>query len=155
MNPKFNELINGLDPKLQQLLAMDPVTAQALPKEMPKEGTYLFSEGDRHLYVGRSRNIRNRIGGHSRAGATHYTASFAFLLAREETGKTNPTYKSKGSREDLLKIPEFQEAFDRAKTRIRNMDLRFVEEKNSISQTLLEIYIAVSLSTPYNDFRTH
>ena len=35
------------------------------------------------------------------------------------------------------------------------MELRFVEESEPLRQTLLEIYVAVVLKTPYNDFDTH
>jgi hypothetical protein len=35
------------------------------------------------------------------------------------------------------------------------MELRFVEESNQRRQALLEIYAAVVLETPYNDFQTH
>jgi hypothetical protein len=35
------------------------------------------------------------------------------------------------------------------------MDIRFVEENDPLRQALLEIYAAVALCTPYNDFETH
>jgi len=35
------------------------------------------------------------------------------------------------------------------------MDLRYVEESDPVRQTLLEVYIAVVLKTPYNDFNNH
>jgi hypothetical protein len=54
-----------------------------------------------------------------------------------------------------MKDPDFREAFDEAKARIREMEVRYVEEADALRQTLLEIYVAVSLGTPYNDFRTH
>jgi len=54
-----------------------------------------------------------------------------------------------------MQDPAFRAAFDQAKTRIREMDVRFVEVANPVRQALLEIYVAVSLRTPYNDFRTH
>jgi hypothetical protein len=33
--------------------------------------------------------------------------------------------------------------------------IRFTEEPDQIKQALLEIYCAVALATPYNDFSTH
>ena len=122
---------------------------------MPREGVYLFSESGSHLYVGRSRDIRGRIARHSRPGATHRMAAFAFRLARESTGQLDATYKREGSRAELMGDPDFREAFDNAKARIRKMEVRYVEETDALRQTLLEIYVAVSLGTPYNDFRTH
>ena len=35
------------------------------------------------------------------------------------------------------------------------MEYRYVEEENQNKQALLEIYCAVVLETPYNDFGTH
>lgn len=155
MNTHFAELVESLDPSLRCLLAMEPVKPVSLPKRMPKEGIYLFSEDQEHLYVGRSRDIRGRIARHSRPGATHRMAAFAFRLAREATGYLDASYKKEGSRSKLMQDPDFLDAFDQAKTRIREMDVRFVEEANPVRQALLEIYVAVSLQTPYNDFRTH
>jgi len=42
-----------------------------------------------------------------------------------------------------------------AKERIRGMEYRYVEEADQNRQALLEIYCAVVLATPYNDFGTH
>jgi predicted GIY-YIG superfamily endonuclease len=155
MDPLFESFVNSLHPTFQRLLTMQPVKYDTLPKGMTASGVYLFSENGRHLYVGRSRNIKSRLGRHCRPGATHRMAAFAFRLAREQTGKLNATYKKKGSRSALIQEPEFHDAFNAAKARIRVMDIRYVEESDPIRQTLLEIYTAMVLQTPYNDFDTH
>jgi hypothetical protein len=49
----------------------------------------------------------------------------------------------------------FGAAFDEAKARLRSLDIRFIEESHQIGQALLEIYAAMCLGTPYNDFDTH
>ena len=54
-----------------------------------------------------------------------------------------------------MEDPEFQTAFETAKWRIRNMEFRYVEEPHPIRQSLLEIYVAIALDTPYNSFETH
>jgi hypothetical protein len=79
----------------------------------------------------------------------------AFRLARVETGKTVPSYSRAGSRSALLLDPEFAKVFRRAKARIRNMELRYIEETNALRQALLEIYVSIVLSTPHNDFENH
>lgn len=155
MNQHFAEVVEILDISFHRLLAMEPVISVSLPKGMPKEGIYLFSEGRNHLYVGRSRDIRGRVARHSWPSATHRMAAFAFRLAREVTGYLDASYKTEGSRSKLMQYPDFRAAFDKAKTRIRKMDVRFVEEADPVRQALLEIYVAVNLRTPYNDFRTH
>jgi hypothetical protein len=38
---------------------------------------------------------------------------------------------------------------------VREMDVRFVEERDPLRQALLEIYVAVSLKTLNNSFENH
>jgi len=156
MDAKFLSHIEALKPQLERLIRMPPVTPVTLPTKMHRKGVYLLSERDKHLYVGRSNDIKERIGRHSRPGATHRMAAFAFRLAREATGNVKATYKKgKGSRAALMEDPRFVEAFDYAKARIRKMSVRFVEETDPVRQALLEIYVAVVLETPYNNFDNH
>ena len=155
MDPKFAALVETLAPKLDRLLHMDPLTYGALPRRMPKSGIYLFTEAGRHLYVGRSNGMRNRYGHHCRPGATHRQAYLAFLLAREATGRTKASYRAGAdSRPGLMLDPTLADAFVAAKERIRAMEYRYVEEADKNRQALLEIYWAVVLGTPYNDFGT-
>jgi hypothetical protein len=156
MDRKFAVLIEALSPKLERLLATPPLRYGALPRDMPDSGVYLFTENGRHLYVGRSNVLRKRHGRHCRPGATHRQAAFAFQLAREATGRTEVAYRAgDGSRDGLMLDPVFAAAFTAAKERIRAMDYRYVEEGDQNRQALLEIYCAVVLATPYNDFGTH
>jgi hypothetical protein len=155
-DPKFTALVEALAPKLDRLLAMQPLVYGALPRDMPKSGVYLFTEAGRHLYVGRSNVLRGRHGRHCRPGATYRQAAFAFQLAREATGRTAAAYRAgEGSRAGLMLYPAFAAAFTAAKERIRGMEYRYVEETDQNRQALLEIYCAVVLATPYNDFGTH
>jgi hypothetical protein len=156
MDRKFAALVETLVPKLDQLLAMSPLTDGALPRNMPECGVYLFTEDGKHLYVGRSNDLRGRYGRHCRPGATDRQATFAFQLAREATGRVIRSYKQdENSRAALITLPEFRDAFTEAKARIRRMDYRFVEETDQNCQALLEIYCSIVLGTPYNDFKTH
>ena len=156
MDPKFAALVETLAPKLERLVAMPPLAYGALPRDMPASGVYLFSENGKHLYVGRSNVLRKRHGRHCRPGATHRQAAFAFLLARENTGRITASYKvGADSRDGLMESPEFRAAFEAAKARIRSMEYRFVQETDQTRQALLEIYCSVVLGTPYNDFNTH
>ena len=134
---------------------MPAVKPVRLPAGLPAAGVYLFTENDVPLYVGRSNNLRRRMQSHGSQGATHKQAAFAFRLARTETGRLKATYKKEGSRASLMEDPSFADSFMRAKQRIRDMDLRFVEEPDPLRQTLLEVYVAVVLKTPYNDFDNH
>lgn len=155
MNDKFRNLIESLEPSFQRLLKMKAVTAKSLPKIMPTAGIYLFSEGEKHLYVGRSNRLRQRLQEHCRPSANHNTAPFGFRLAREATGCILASYTEEGSREDLEKDPNFKAEFVKAKERIGEMDVRVVEETDALRQALLEMYVSICLATPHNDFDNH
>ena len=155
MNKQFLAVIESLEPKFQQLLAMPPVRYSSLPKKLPSRAIYLFSESSVHLYVGRTNKLRERLRGHCIPGSTHYSATFAFRIAREATGMNRATYAPAGSRANLVTDHVFGPAFTNAKRRVAEMDIRFVEETDPVKQTLLEIYTATALSTTYNDFENH
>ena len=118
------------------------------PKTCQEPEFYLFTEAGRHLYVGRSNNLRGRLGRHCRPGATYWQAAFAFQLAREVTGRTKATV-SRRSRQ-----PRWLDVRPGLCRSIRGcqMEYRYVEETDQNRQALLEIYCAVVLGTPYNDF---
>ena len=145
MDNRFRAHVESLHPSHEKLMAMAPVTALTLPPGMPAKGVYLFSEGAHHLYVGRTNRLRQRLQEHSRPSSRHDSAPFAFLLAREATGRTKATYQIKGSRSELAADPSFAAAFTGAKQRVRAMNIRFVEEAVPLRQALLEIYVAVAL----------
>ena len=123
----------------------------------PKEkisGVYLFSEGGRPIYVGRSRNIRQRYRAH--LTLSHNSGSFAFLMARLNTGTLQASYKPDGSRQKLQEDPVFRSAFQSARDRIKSMDFQYVVEADPVTQCLLEVYCALALKTDkYNKFDTH
>ena len=115
----------------------------------------MFSENEQALYVGRTRHLRQRMRQHSIPASQHNQAVFAFRLARQATGRIEATYDTVASRAALCKDVGFAAEFSKAKTRVRQMQVRYVEERDPLRQALLEIYVAVVLKTPYNDFDTH
>jgi len=155
MDPNFRGLVESLEPKHRALVGMAPVKYGTLPRELPNRGIYLFSEGADHLYVGRTNRMRERLRGHCIPSGSHFTATFAFRIARKTTGRIAASYSKSGSRAELLKEEAFAAAFEAAKRRITSMDLRYVEETDPTRQALLEIYAATVLKTPYNDFDNH
>jgi len=80
-------------------------------------------------------------------------AALAMLIARDET-KRAVDYR-KGARGRLLADRVFVEVFEAAKERVRKMEFRAVAESDQTRQALLEIYCAITLKTPHNDFGTH
>jgi hypothetical protein len=155
MDPEFKILVESLEPKYRALVGMAPVMYGTLPRELPIRGIYLFSEGGDHLYVGRTNRMRERLRGHCVPSGSHFTATFAFRIARKITGRIKASYAKIGSRAELLMDGAFAPAFEAAKRRIALMDLRYVEESDPTRQALLEIYTAMVLKTPYNDFDNH
>jgi hypothetical protein len=153
MNARFRELISDLDPKLQSLLAMPPVTVDTTPADSPVGGVYLFSKGGEYLYAGRTKKrIRDRLKAHV---GTAKDCPFAWHLARLATNQRVASYRPLGSRRELLERPAFKKAYEDAKGRIRLMEVRYVAESDPFRQALLEIYVAVATNAKYNDFNTH
>jgi hypothetical protein len=152
MDRKFKVLIEGLHQRYEELLRMSPVTVDTAPRDTPKGGVYLFSEGSQNLYTGRTKRfIRDRLRDHV---STADDCPLAWRIAREKTGK-EATYEIEGSRQELLRNPEFKAEYEKSKSRIRKMDVRYVGESDPLRQALLEIYIAVVSEAKYNDFDTH
>ena len=157
LDPKFASLVDRLHPAFLTLAERAAVTGGVLPDYGGAvRGVYLFTEAGNHLYVGRSNRLLARYRNHWMPHKTEREAAFAFKLAREVTGFTKATYKKgPGSRKALALDPGFIAAFTASKARIKAMDYRWVEETDPTCQCLLEIYAAVALGTPYNDFDTH
>jgi hypothetical protein len=57
------------------LMAMKPVKAMTMAKDMPTRGVYLFSKKGKPLYVGRSNKLHRRPGRHCGVTATHRMAA--------------------------------------------------------------------------------
>lgn len=156
MHPRFAAVADSLHGSYERLMASAPMASgHRWPRDQVR-GVYLFSEGDQHLYVGRTNHVQRRLGLHCRPSAQHNQAVFAFKLARHETGNIKAAYvPGKGSRKFLAADPTFSAVFIAAKTRVKAMDFRWVEEADPVRQCLLEVYVAVVLQTPYNDFDNH
>jgi hypothetical protein len=152
MDKEFKDLIDGLHGKYEALISMKPVTIDTAPADTPRGGVYLFTEDGQNMYAGRTkRGIKERLKYHVNVADD---CPFAWRLAREKTGK-RPTYKKEGSRAELLKDPAFKAKYEKAKERIRKMQVRYVGEDDPLKQALLEIYVAVVSGALHNDFDTH
>ena len=86
MNAEFQKIINQMEPLLRKLRCSDPRTVENL-KGVPQRGVYVFYEGDKPFYTGRSRRIRQRIYEHGGTSSRHESATFAFKLFREAIGE--------------------------------------------------------------------
>jgi hypothetical protein len=155
MKRHFHNMMQEVERKYDMLIASTPFAFSEPPVEISeKRGVYLASEHGTPLYVGRANDLRKRLQNHLHR--SHNTATFAFLLARHDTGILKATYQTIGSRDDLLKNNEaFSQAFDLARKRIGQMDVQVVEEDNPTKQALLEIYAATVSGAKYNSFDNH
>ena len=149
----FDSVIRNVRGKYAELMASPKYTVSGLPKEMPDPGIYVFSEQGKTLYVGRTNRLRKRLQNHT--SNSHNKATFAFLLARHDTGNLKATYKPEGSRPHLLQDVTFRAAFDAARQRIRETTVQFVEEADPIKQSILEIFVAIQTEAEFNNFDNH
>jgi hypothetical protein len=155
LDRRFAAAIDDLHVALEALLQCAPFSYPTCPRGLPQSVVYLFSEGDRHLYVGRSNKFRQRLGNHCRPSSAPNQSAFAFQLARELAGITTASYTGDGTRARLMENPAFALGFQAAKQRLNSMHIRYVEQGDQVRQALLEIYCAVALDTPYSSFDTH
>ena len=88
MKKTFDSVIESVRTKFAELMASPKHCVCSLPTKMPEAGIYLFSEHGTPLYVGRTNKLRNRLKYHIRDN--HNQATFAFLVARRETGNVKP-----------------------------------------------------------------
>jgi len=132
----------------------------------PREhGVYLFTEGSRHLYVGRCglteraekkgrghSNFRTRLAGHTRPSSGHNQATFAWRLTVEAVEGRFAGLPT--SRAELERDDRFKREFIRQKQRVTAMDFRVVTITDNFESYVFEPYAALMLKTPYNSWAT-
>ncbi|MBU2009492.1 MAG: hypothetical protein KJ624_06640 [Chloroflexi bacterium] len=153
MRGQFDSIVAKMPKLLSQLLDTTPLSRDRLQR-IPERGVYVLYEDDTPIYVGRSNRLRQRLLEHSRPSSLHNSAPFAFNLAKEEAGKRGIDLQGK-QRSQMANDPRFVELFKEAKQRVAAMKVRSIEITHPIEQTLFEVYAALALQTPYNDFDTH
>ena len=156
MDPKFAALVETLAPKLELLLAIQPVRYGGLPRECRALGSTFSRRAAGTSTLGAQTIC---------AGATAATADQGPPTGRPPLpsswrGRSPATSRPRiapgqAAAPGLMLDPAFAAAFVAAKERIRAMEYRYVEEADQNRQALLEIYCAIVLGTPYNDFGTH
>ena len=113
-------------------------------------GAYVFYEDGKPMYVGivgphSKQSVRTRVGQH-RTGLPSQ-APLASLMTIEGLGLGFITRKQ--LRES------YPTQFAEMKQRVQDMEVRAVKIKCCVTLAAFEIYAAVQLETPYNDFCTH
>lgn len=153
MSPILNEYIERLPGYMSQLQQMQTHSRQEPGSELPTAGIYVFYKDGVPQYVGRTGRLKARLREHGSKSSSHYSASFAFLLAKEQAAQNGVDCKRK--RGDLQVCPLFKPFFCAAKDKVAAMEFRYVKVEDPIEQTLFEVYAAVELKTLYNKFDPH
>ncbi len=153
LNKKFSEYVSELPLLTEGLRSSAPLTLDEIAC-LNSPGLYSFSEDGKVLYIGRTKSFRKRHRNHCDEKSGENTAAFAFLLARQETGNIKAAYSKVGGRKSLMKDPVFNAAFQKAKAKIRRMEVRFVEVSDHNLQHLLELYASMELNSAHNKFET-
>ncbi len=109
MKDKFGEYIQRM-PILLNELKGEPLLNRNELKDIPKSGIYVFYREGRPVYVGRSNNLKRRIQEHGRLSSRHNSASLAFNIAKEITGRNEQIPKFI-TRKELEEAPGFDQAF--------------------------------------------
>jgi len=155
MEKRFKIIAEVMPSLLQTLLRKQPITIDSIGTTMvPQKGVYVFSEGDKAIYVGRSNRMKQRLKEHSQRGSDRYSATLAFKIAKQEYFSSHRV-KKRETNEQLKESPIFCKKFDAAKDRIAKARIRFIEIEDQVEQTIFEVYAALALDTELNDFGTH
>ena len=147
MNEELRSLLAQMEPLLDTLKACSPETFTTR-KKLPEAGIYVFYEKGKALYVGRAGKgtVQKRLGNHSLPGSRAFEAPLAVRLVKEHIGEEAKGLSAK-------KIGEtYPCEFTRQKKRVREMEVRAVEIKDCTTRAAFEIYSALALGTPHNDF---
>ena len=147
---KFTEIVDQMQPLLDQLLGGTAYHGNTLQDLHVRHGIYAFFDREKPMYVGRvgptsKQPMRARIRNH-RSGEPR-TAPLPAWMVRRHLGQNDITAK---------KIAEdHRPIFDQMQERVREMEVRVVEVEDCTIQAVFEIYSALVLQTPFNDFCTH
>jgi hypothetical protein len=151
---RFDSAVAQLPALLDALRAAPKHRVVDHPSVPNTPGIYLFSDGDRPIYVGQSRKLRSRLGQHTGAKRGHNQASLAFNLAKRDAASAGVNVHR--TRELLGADSAFTPHFDAARAAVAAMDVQFIELAEPVERTLFEVYAALALDTAeFNSFETH
>ena len=150
MHQKFSEHLQNIVALYDELMQQQP---EAFPGTAPaKPGIYLFLHEGKPERVGRSKSLRNRLRNHLRPD--HNSGAYAFKRARRRFG-TKATYKKGDGRKELQGNPLFFALFLEEIERLKTLTIKWIVVENDVDQYLLELYAAMELDLPLDEFGTH
>lgn len=155
MSKQFKDYVCEAEKYIDDLGASDLHTLDDLKQKYHQKaaGIYMFVEGDKPIYVGRTNNVKQRMQAH--VSKSHNSAPFAFRLAEMEADKPEINLANM-TREQKQKDPAFERLFINAIEQVRKMSVRFIEISDPIVQTLAEVGASIEYGTQkYNSFDNH
>jgi len=152
MNRQFEAHIERIPANFEALMAA-PVHAYGDRSRFKKAGgIYVLIEDGEPVYVGRTRNLSQRLQAH--ISASHNSASYAVKRLRKRYGE-NATYKPEMSRQHITTVEPWRGRFLQEIEKIRQMQFRFLEVEDPVDQYLLELYTTIELGLELSGFNTH
>jgi hypothetical protein len=150
----FHAMVDKLPALLDQLSASDAETVASHAGIPEKPGVYLFSEGVTPVYLGQTRNLRQRLRQHTSTSSRESQAALAWQIALTDAKEAG--HPVSGTRKELEADEEFAAQFRNAKVRVAAMSVRFIELDDPVTRTIFEVYAARALGTDeFNSWETH
>ena len=133
---RFTQVTNRAFLNLKNLLESELKDFSATPTEGNQSGIYVLYEENKPVYVGRTRNLKQRFRAH--ITPNHNSASYALKRVRKRIG-LEASYKKKGSRSWI--VEHHRDEFIEEIEAIKRMAYRFIQVSDNIDQYFLE-YLA-------------
>lgn len=152
MNADFRRHMNEAPSNFQALMSALAHPYGDRSKFREAAGIYVLIEEGQPVYVGRTRNLAQRLRAH--VSASHNSASYAVKRVRRKY-ELSPTYKPEMSRHHITTQEPWRSSFLEEIENIRRMQFRFLEVRDPIDQYLLELYATMELGLDSSGFDTH
>ena len=149
----FHRMVDEL-PELLAQLSSAPAKTVAEHERIPETpGIYLFSEGVTPMYVGQTRNLRERLRQQTSPASRERQASLAWRIA---LAAAKTARHSESGAPKRIESDEQSEMFRSAKQRVAAMSVRYIALADPVTRTVFEVYAAQALGTDeFNAAETH
>ena len=146
---RFAQVTDSAFLNLKNLLDSELKEFSATPVEGKNSGIYVLYEKNQPVYVGRTRNLKQRFRAH--ISPNHNSASYALKRVRKRIGR-EASYKKEGSRSWIVEHhrDEFLEEIET----IKRMAYRFIQVSDNIDQYFLEYIAEAHLGLDHDSLNT-
>ncbi len=153
---QFNKHVDNANYLLQSLIKSERYIVSKCPKfEQKTPAIYVFYKDGEAVYVGRTRNLYQRLKDHTRKN--RFSASFALKNTRIMHKKTkaygNTSDPNKMTSKDIVET--YAETFQNEVEKIKLMEFCFIKVKDPLDQYILELLATLHFKLPTDGFDTH